>query len=266
MRSKPCSIIRNVDPAASYEAAINERSDNVKRSSSGRSKRSVALHSHFWEPGRTLKIAMYDANQETINKVKSIASQWTEHANLKFEFVSGAVGDIRIKIAPSDTGVSISQLGTDALIHPPEEPTMTIGLALEHAEFEGTILHEFGHVLGLHHEHQHPDADIPWDLEKVYAFYKDLYNFERDRVDSDVLPLPRYSNVTYGDYDPLSIMHYNIDSRLTLNNLSHPGNLKLSEKDKAVARKIYPQNTTFLPDILFNLINKIKSPFTGSSN
>jgi hypothetical protein len=46
------------------------------------------------------------------------------------------VGDIRIKIAPSDTGVSITQLGTDALIHPPEEPTMTIVLALEHAEFE----------------------------------------------------------------------------------------------------------------------------------
>jgi hypothetical protein len=61
-------------------------------------------------------------------------------------------------------------------------------------------------------------------------------------------------------------MHYNIDSRLTLNNWSHPGNLKLSEKDKAAARKIYPQNTTFLPGILFNLINTIKSPFTGSSN
>ena len=143
---------------------------------------------------------------------------------------------------------------------------MTIVLALEHAEFEWTLLHEFGHVLGLHHEHQHPEADIPWDLEKVYAFYKNEYNFERDRVDSDALPLPRYSDGIYGDYDPLSVMHYNIDSRLTLNNWSHPGNLKLSEKDKAAARKIYPQNTTFLPDILFNLINKIKSPFTGSSN
>lgn len=265
MKRTVCTINRNVDPVASYEAAINERSDNVKSNTSRRSKRSVGINTTFWKPGRTLKIAMYDEDRKIIEKVKSIAKQWTEHANLKFEFVSGAVGDIRIKLEPNDFGFSISQLGTEALLHPPEEPTMTIGTVLEHDEFEATILHEFGHVLGLHHEHQHPDADIPWDLKKVYAWYKEQHNLERERVDSDVLPV-HFTDATYGDYDPLSIMHYDINSRLTLNNWSHPGNRTLSEGDKAAARKLYPRNTTFLPDILFDLFSSLKLPFTGRSN
>lgn len=266
MKIGTCSILESIDPIASYEAAISERSDNAEPNTSKRAKRSVAVHTTFWKPGRTLKIAMYDEDQKTIDKVKSIASKWIENANLKFEFVSGAVGDIRIKIMPSKTGTSISQLGTDALLHPPEEPTMTIGLALEHAEFEATILHEFGHVLGLHHEHQHPDANIPWDLEKVYVWYKEEFNLERARVDSDVLPLPRRKNYTYGDYDPLSIMHYDIDSRLTINNWSHPRGYTLSRKDLEVVSKIYPHGTPYIPHSLIDLLNKIKAPFTGSSN
>jgi hypothetical protein len=266
MKIGTCSILESIDPIASYEAAISERSDNVEPNTSRRAKRSVAAHTKFWKPGRTLKIAMYDEDQKTIDKIKSIASKWIEHANLKFEFVSGAVGDIRIKIAQTQDGNSYSFLGTDALTRPPEVHTMEIGPALEDDEFETTVLHEFGHALGLDHEHQHPDADIPWDLEKVYAWYKEKSNIERDQVDKNVLPLPRNTNYTYGDYDPLSIMHYDIDSRLTINNWSHPGGSTLSKKDLEVIRKIYPHGTTYIPHSLIELLNKIKAPFIGSSS
>lgn len=264
MKNGACSIVRSIDPVASYEAAINERSDNVKSNTSGRAKRSVAMHTTFWEPGRTLKIAMYDENQKTINTVKNITNKWLAHVNLKFELISGAVGDIRIKIEPNQTIGSYSFLGTDALTCPPDEPTMKIGTALEDDVFETTVLHEFGHALGLHHEHQHPDADIPWDLEKVYAWYKEEFDWERDLVDSQVLPLPRSTYYTYGDYDPLSVMHYDIDSKLTLNNWSHPGNFKPSEKDKETIRKIYPHKTIF--DTLSKLYDKLKSPLFGSAH
>ncbi|WP_223532509.1 hypothetical protein [Pseudomonas sp. GL-RE-20] len=266
MKNEVCSILRSIDPVASYEAAINERSDNVKSNTSGRTKRSVAIHTAFWEPGRTLKIAMYDENQKTIDIVKNIANKWLAHANLKFEFISGTAGDIRIKIEPNQTGDSYSFLGTDALTCPPEEPTMKIGVALEHDEFERFVLHEFGHALGLRHEHQHPDADIPWDLEKVYAWYKEKSDWERDNVDLQVLPLPRYTDHIYGDYDPLSVMHYKIDSTLTLNNWSHPGNFTLSKNDMNAIRKIYPQRTTYIPHALIELFNIIKAPFIGKSN
>lgn len=264
MKNGACRVIRNLDPVASYEAAINERSDNVKPNTSGRAKRSVAIHTKFWELGRTLKIAMYDENQKTIDTVKNIAGKWLVHANLEFEFISGAVGDIRIKIEPNQTTDSYSFFGTDALICPPDEPTMKIGIALEDDDFESTVLHEFGHALGLHHEHQHPDADIPWDLEKVYAWYKEEFDWERDLVDSQVLPLPRSTYYTYDDYDPLSVMHYDIDSKLTLNNWSHPGNFKLSKNDKETIRKIYPHKTIL--DTLSELYDKLKSPLFGSAH
>lgn len=38
-------------------------------------------------------------------------------------------------------------------------------------EFSRTIIYEFGHALGLHHEHQSPTANIQWNKEKVYEYY-----------------------------------------------------------------------------------------------
>lgn len=263
MKNGICSIVKSIDPVASYEAAINERSDNVKRSSSRRTKRSVASHTRFWEPGRTLKIATYDTDQKTVDIVKNIANQWLEHANLKFEFIPGATGDIRLKIEESEDRFSYSLLGTDSLKYLPEEPTMRISLSLEDDEFEGTVLHEFGHALGLRHEHQHPDATIPWDLDKIYDWYEKEYNFDRKSVDTDVLPLPYYSNVTYSDYDPLSIMHYEIDGEVTIDNWKQARNRTLSEKDKETIRKIYPHKTIFT--IFSELLNHLKAPLTGNS-
>lgn len=37
-------------------------------------------------------------------------------------------------------------------------------------EFQKTVLHEFGHVLGLIHTHQ--KHVVPYDEEKTYAFYR----------------------------------------------------------------------------------------------
>lgn len=38
-------------------------------------------------------------------------------------------------------------------------------------EYSRVVLHEFGHALGAIHEHQHPEAAIPWDKPKVYEYY-----------------------------------------------------------------------------------------------
>jgi len=39
------------------------------------------------------------------------------------------------------------------------------------------ILHEFGHMLGLLHEHQHPDCKIQWNLLPLFAVCSLLYSF-----------------------------------------------------------------------------------------
>jgi len=240
MHHKPCTVIHNIDELSSYEAATTERKDNAVPSQSGRAKRSVSSHTKYWRPGRTLDIALYDEDEEIIQKVKGIADTWLKHANLKFNFISGETGDIRIYINNLGDGGGISAEGTDALALLPQQPTMILEIDPDDARFEYVVLHEFGHVLGLHHEHQHPDASIPWDLSKVYAWHLQQFGWNRETVDRNVLPLPRSANYTYGDYDRYSVMHYSVSRETTLGNWEQGENAVLSAKDIMAVRKAYP--------------------------
>ena len=58
---------------------------------------------------------------------------------------------------------SWSYLGTDATRVPKESFTMNLGFV-----DRSTVLHEFGHSLGLIHEHQSPfPGGFEWDRENV---------------------------------------------------------------------------------------------------
>ena len=91
--------------------------------------------------------------------VQDIIKQWENYSNITFRKVDDQNATIRITFDPNDG--SYSALGTDAKL--PDFDgwnTMNLGWVLEGAENadenRGTILHEFGHVLGLNHEHQSP--------------------------------------------------------------------------------------------------------------
>ena len=57
----------------------------------------------------------------------------------------------------------------------PKEEECTMNLArIERA----TVLHQFGHALGLEHEHQHPTAPLEWNQEKVQLSEKLLLLFQ----------------------------------------------------------------------------------------
>jgi serralysin len=49
-----------------------------------------------WTPGRTLRVSFLDGDPMVDKKVKEIASEWLDHANIKFEFIDDKNGDIRI--------------------------------------------------------------------------------------------------------------------------------------------------------------------------
>jgi hypothetical protein len=104
------------------------------------------------------------------------------------------------------------------------------------------VLHEFGHAIGLGHEHESPTASsIPWDKEAVYAYYLRTQGWDRHQVDVQVLDRYSVTGTNYTAFDPESIMLYPIPDELTIGSYSVGFNTQLSATDKAFMASQYPK-------------------------
>jgi len=193
----------------------------------------------LWAPGRTLHIRFLDGDPNIQEKVKQIAQEWTRHANLKFEFDNSPNAEIRITFKQPG---SWSYIGTDALIIPKGQPTMNFGylrVDTPEKEFRRTVLHEFGHVLCLIHEHQNPNANIPWNRDAVIKINSGPPNYW-DRAAIDAYYFQKYSG-NYRPFDPISVMAYPMPKEYFLRGFEiKGGGGELSEGDKQIARELYP--------------------------
>ncbi len=207
--------------------------------------KAASVKAKQWEPGQTIRIKFLNGNNFVQSKVRQYAVAWEAYANLKFEWVSSN-SNANIKIAfregqyANETG-SWSYLGTDSNSFAHSMHFGWFDNNTTDTEFRRTTIHEFGHALGLIHEHQNPVAGINWDREAVYAYYAGPpNNWSRDQVDFNLFR--RYeANVTnYSQYDPLSIMHYSIPAEHTLDNVAVGNNTSLSNTDKTFIGTIYP--------------------------
>ena len=105
-------------------------------------------------------------------------------------------------------------------------------------EFNRVVLHEFGHALGMIHEHQNPIGNpIKWNKDSVYAYYVGNNIFTKEQVDEFVFALDYQANGT--SFDKESIMLYAIPPSFTTDGFSVPWNTQLSKTDKAFIKKRY---------------------------
>ena len=122
------------------------------------------VKSKRWRKGRTLKIRFMDGDAALQNRVAQSAKEWMKYANVNFDF--GTYANAEIRIAFVQGAGSWSAVGTDALVEewfPKNEQTMNYGWLRPTStdqEVSSVVLHEFGHALGLIHEHQQPSAEI----------------------------------------------------------------------------------------------------------
>lgn len=198
----------------------------------------------FWQPGSTLKVAFVDGTQAQRNLMWSRFETIQSICNIKFEKVEIEQANSNIRVSfDHNSGGHWSYLGVQNNRIPKFQKTMNISLDSTDRgeEWDRVAQHEILHALGFHHELQHPYADIPWDREKVYAYYEKSQGWNRAQVDAQILNRATPDDFTGSEFDSFSIMAYPVSPELTKNGFSIGWNFKLSACDLETIRSIYHQ-------------------------
>jgi hypothetical protein len=196
----------------------------------------------LWDNGRTLKVTFLDGDAATRQRIAAVAAEWEQHCNLKLAFGVHARADLRITLLGRGYA---SVVGTDARSTRADLPTMRLGgfgSGTSDREVQRVVLHEFGHALGMIHEHQSPAARIPWDKEKVYAYYAQPPNgWSREMVDRNIFRAYAADTTNFSAFDPESIMLYPVPDELTVGPWKVDWNTRLSAMDKDFMARQYPR-------------------------
>ncbi|SFQ14391.1 pre-peptidase C-terminal domain-containing protein [Nitrosomonas cryotolerans] len=178
-----------------------------------------------WPNGSTLKVRFMGGTPEQHDIVKQFAPRWSDHANLRFDFNNAPDAEIRITFL--DDG-AWSYIGTDSLNIPLNTATMNFGWL-----DESVVLHEFGHAIGLIHEHQNPVGGIQWNRENVI---RDLSgppnNWPLETIEHNIFRKYNVNQMNATAVDKLSIMMYTIPQHWTLDDFHTESNNILSKIDK----------------------------------
>lgn len=241
-----------VSPEATI-AALNESPDNqpyIEAPAAGNYPDLVRLAGTIltgkkWETGRTLTVKfMLGVEPRVAVRIRETAEKWLDHVNLNLKWATSIDEAAEIRIAGAPSEGSWSYLGTDALLIAPDEPTLNFGWLtpdLDQAEYDRVVLHEFGHAWGFPHEHQHPQANIPWDREAVLAYYQGPpNNWSAEDIETNIFYRYAESITRFSEFDRESVMLYPIPNELTHGDFQVGWNLELSEGDKKFARFQYP--------------------------
>lgn len=205
--------------------------------------RAAMLFQKKWPDGRPLTIRFLEGEGNVQEKVKEKALDWTKYANIKFDFVNTKEdADIQISFKKGDG--SWSYIGTDANTIDPGEPTMNfawLDVNTPDKEYSRVVKHEFGHALGLIHEHQNPADGIKWDKNAVcQALSSPPNSWDPETIEHNMFERYGKSITNYTEVDPGSIMMYYIPPEWTLDHKSYGENVfELSDSDKEFIKKQY---------------------------
>lgn len=201
--------------------------------------RAIIVPRKMWVNGSRLRVRFIGGNPAQQALAIEQAEWWTQFANLTFDFNNAPDAEIRIAFDSSDG--AWSYIGTDSQGIPRDHPTMNLGFL-----DGGTAAHEFGHAIGLAHEHQNPRGGIEWNEEVVL---RDLAgppnNWSPDQIRHNVLDKYAIDQIRGTVFDPDSIMLYFFPGSWVKSGVGTKANDVLSEMEKAfiASEMAYPRTS-----------------------
>ena len=228
-----------------------------------RQVRGVVARAVTWRPGQTIKVCFKSGSRGAHERVMRVGREWMQYANVVFDFEENGAprrcrGDAQedIKIDFIDNKGWWSAYGTISRQRDPsmnlqffgvDTPRYTNGTPAPEIELRRVILHEFGHALGMMHEHQSPnaecDSEINWDA--AYQMGVKL-GWDKEMVHAQMRQLTHLEEFNVTAVDRKSIMHYSLAPELfKLGRNSRcwvPDNNDLSEQDRRFIATVYPKD------------------------
>ena len=217
-----------------------------------------------WPPSyKKLRVCFFGGSDEVRTTIAQLANEWIiPQVGIAFDWGNGNVPRScdpatrldHIRISFDQPGYW-SMLGTGSLHYVrTDEASMNFEgydkLTPDQIKEEyaaSTVYHEFGHALGLHHEHQSPattcDSEFNWDY--IYKRYGEPPGaWDKATVDHNMRVLLD-PDALMTEYDPHSVMKYYFDAKMFTDGEKakcySPGvNTKISNVDFATVAYMYP--------------------------